>query len=533
MNKIRVLVVSEGSFLNTGYGKYALELLTYLNSRSEYEVAELAAYGTFEEGHPMYVSAIKTIPWKIYPNIPLSGDSKGNEIYNSHPVNEFGKFRFELACLEFKPDIVLSFRDYWMDSYIDDSPFRDIFRWIHMPTVDAEPQQAEWLDTYSRADVLLTYSDWAIDSLKKQNFKKEVFGSAPPAGTIEIEGIDKRAERKKLGIADDTFVVGTVMRNQPRKLYDILFKSFAEFAETADNAILYCHTGYPDVGWKLPELLVTYNIADKVVFTYTCQSCGVHYCSKYNQALSFCPGCGKQSAILANTKNGVSHEDMSRIMSTFDVYCQIANSEGFGLPQVEAAAVGVPVIATDYSAMSDVVRKLHGVPIDCTLITEVESNCLRAIPNHETLTSILISCYNMWDDKDSPEWSDWSKLTYDSYKQCYDWEKSCKVWEEAIKKVYRPANWNRQPKFCDIPDVDNLPHFTDAVEFVKFCYGTVLGRPELIYSYEGQRTLTDLNSGFKQIDKRKTQKVSPKDVLNNIIMRANYNNMWESKRAKG
>ena len=42
-------------------------------------------------------------------------------------------------------------------------------------------------------------------------------------------------------------------------------------------------------------------------------------------------------------------------MNTFDLYVQYANSEGFGLPQVEAAGCGIPVASVDYSAMSSVV----------------------------------------------------------------------------------------------------------------------------------------------------------------------------------
>ena len=66
---------------------------------------------------------------------------------------------------------------------------------------------------------------------------------------------------------------------------------------------------------------------------------------------------------MSNVHNGVSNEYLSDIVNCFDVYLQYANSEGFGLPQVAAAACGVPVMSIDYSAMSSVVRKLGGTPL--------------------------------------------------------------------------------------------------------------------------------------------------------------------------
>ena len=54
---------------------------------------------------------------------------------------------------------------------------------------------------------------------------------------------------------------------------------------------------------------------------------------------------------LTNVGDGVDTKTLASIYNLFDVYIQPANSEGFGLPIVEAAACGVPVMATDYSVL--------------------------------------------------------------------------------------------------------------------------------------------------------------------------------------
>ena len=93
---------------------------------------------------------------------------------------------------------------------------------------------------------------------------------------------------------------------------------------------------------------------------------------------------------MANVKQGLTYEQLADIINTFDVYVQYANSEGFGLPQVEAAACAVPVMSIDYSAMTSVVRKLGGTPLPAkTFYKELETGCLRAVPDNHSAAELL------------------------------------------------------------------------------------------------------------------------------------------------
>ena len=95
-------------------------------------------------------------------------------------------------------------------------------------------------------------------------------------------------------------------------------------------------------------------------------------------------------ATLSNVKNGASYEDLSNIINLFDLYVQYANCEGFGLPQVEAAACGIPVVSTDYSAMESVIRKLEGFPVKPKdLYKELETGCLRAVQDNALAADIF------------------------------------------------------------------------------------------------------------------------------------------------
>jgi hypothetical protein len=103
--KKKILIVNEASYLSTGFSVYGHELLSRLYQNDKYEVAEFAAYG---EENPAERPAT---PWKFYPNVP--SDPEELKAYEAKPSNAFGEWRFERVCLDFKPHIVVDWRDWW------------------------------------------------------------------------------------------------------------------------------------------------------------------------------------------------------------------------------------------------------------------------------------------------------------------------------------------------------------------------------------------------------------------------------------
>jgi len=142
-SKKRILYCGEFTQLPTGYGVYGHELLKRLHATGKYEIAEFATYGTEMDERQF------NLPWKYYPNEPGNKNSSEYQEYKKHQINQFGCWRFESVCLDFKPDVVFSLRDPWMDEYIQTSPFRKFYRRVWMPTVDAEPQTPQWIGTRS------------------------------------------------------------------------------------------------------------------------------------------------------------------------------------------------------------------------------------------------------------------------------------------------------------------------------------------------------------------------------------------------
>ena len=394
MRKKRILFCSEATFLNTGYATYTREILNYLQSTGKYELAEMAAYG--ERNDPRAAG----IPWKYYGVVPNQiNEPKASEqelqAYNATPSAQFGEWIFEHVCLDFMPDVVCDIRDFWMLDFAERSPFRPYFKWAVMPTVDARPQARQWVATYASADACFTYSDWAGGILKDQSGDKiNYLGSAPPSAHPAYKPAEDRRKHKQfMGLDPDAKIIGTVMRNQRRKLYPDLFEAFKKFLDKAENKnyYLYCHTSYPDLGWDIPELLNEHGIGSKVLFTYICPETKKPFVSVFKGAMAQSPYTGRFGATLSNVKNGLSYEELSNVVNCFDLFTQYANCEGFGLPQVEAAACGVPVCGTDYSAMESVLRKLEGYPIKPkALYKELETGCLRAVPDNDAAAGLLL-----------------------------------------------------------------------------------------------------------------------------------------------
>lgn len=498
MRKKRILFCSEATFLNTGYATYTREILNYLHSTGKYELAELAAYGQRNDPRAF------NIPWKYYgvqPNIECEPRASQEELnaYNSAGTNQFGEWMFESVCLDFMPDIVCDIRDFWMLDFAERSPFRSFFNWVIMPTVDARPQARQWIATYSGADAVLTYSDWAGDVLLKQSGgKMRYWGSSPPSAHPAYKPVEnKKLHKLGMGINPEYKIIGTVMRNQRRKLYPDLFEAFRKFLDKAQSKkyYLYCHTSYPDLGWDIPELILQNDLSAHVLFTYICPETRKPFPSLFRGAVAQSPFTGKWGSTLSNVKNGASYEDLSAIQNLFDLYTQYANCEGFGLPYVEAAACGIPVCGTDYSAMESEIRKLEGYPIKpAALYKELETGCLRAVPDNDLAAEYFLEFFEKLTDEDR---ENIGKRTRKNFEKHFQWDMSGSKWENIFDSMpIRPIEqtWASQPRILqpDPKPSDEQVNGAEPTKLAQFLIANVLKDPSKLNSFFESRLIRDL-----------------------------------------
>ena len=491
MRKTRILLCNEASFLKTGYATYGREVMKRLFATDKYELAEFASYGRMNDERAV------DMPWGYYPNLPDESNEQQVQEYASLATNQFGEWRFEHVLLDFKPDIVFDIRDFWMIDFQERSPFRKFYNWTIMPTVDAEGQNEQWLGTYAGANKTFAYSEFGMNTLLSESGGLiNCSETAPPSADAAYQPVhDKVAHKEALGIDGNCKIVGTVMRNQRRKLYPDLFECFRKFLDESgrEDVYLYCHTSYPDLGWDIPKLLKEHGICSKTLFTYVCKECGSWFPSFFHDVTVKCQACGSVSANLSNVQNGVETEDLSKIINLFDLYIQYANSEGFGLPQVEAAACGVFVMSVDYSAMSSVIRKLEGEPLKLsTKYLELETGCKRAVPDNHYTVRKMLEFFNLSDEEIARK----GAICRKKFIEHYQWDDTARIWDNYFSSVVpspEDDTWKSKPKIFE-PATQVPGHFSNS-EYARWLIQEVLGEKDRANSYMEARLIRDLNYG--------------------------------------
>lgn len=498
--KKRVFLTNDSSFLDTGYGVYGKEILSRLHNSGKYEVAELGCYASVGS------EQIKSIPWKFYPNAVAQNDERINA-YKANALNQFGLWRFNRAILDFKPHIVFDVRDYWMLAYQEMSPYKKYFNWVIMPATDSAPPKIDWLYTYQNADIIMPYTKWAINTLKKYGSKNlNIFPKTANAGINANEFYplpEKEELKKKFFNIDNALVTGLVMRNQKRKLIPDIMLAYKKYLESLkesgqmdiyNRSILYFHTSHPEeTGWDLPALLLEFGLLDKTYFSYVCRNCDEFFPNKFQGTITGCPHCHNRTACFVSPSNGIPTKKLNIVYNLFDIFIQYAICEGFGMPQVEAAACGLQLASVDYSAMTEICDNLNGIkiPIQRTF-RELETNADRVYPDIEFTTKML---YDFFVNTSNDSKAENSKKIRDLCINQYTWDHVYKVWDECFESIdiNSKARW-------DDPNISKTNHQNAKVpdnlnsqEFVEFICNNIINEPGLVNTANIQTIIRDLD----------------------------------------
>lgn len=127
--------------------------------------------------------------------------------------------------------------------------------------------------------------------------------------------------RKLFNISDDTLVVLTVADNQERKNLSKAMEIVSKVKHEHGLKVKYILVTREnsDVGWKLRDLAMFYNIASDVIIF----------------------------------ERGMPFGELYSLYAMADVFLLTSKAEGLGMPVMEAMSVGVPVVATNCGAMPE------------------------------------------------------------------------------------------------------------------------------------------------------------------------------------
>lgn len=547
--KLRVLWCSEYSQLSTGFSVYGNEVLKRLHATGKYELAELASY--VDALNP----TIPEVPWKVYPALPNPNAPGEQAEFSSDNINQFGKWKLEQTCLDFRPDIIVDIRDLWMSTFIDEGVFRSFYKFYYMPTVDAIPQRDNWIQVMGNADKIFSYTKWGLEVIKQQgNGQINTVCETPPGADFSVfKPLDKIQTRAEFGIAPGVNIIGFLSRNQKRKLIPDLIQAFKKFqekcsgTELARKTYLYLHTSFPDVGWNIPDLIKNSGVGEKILLTYLCKHCGYYAPQFYKNNICVCPKCNEHAFMLTSTMNGVTREALAKLLNLCDCYMQFSNSEGFGMGAVEAAACGVPVMATNYSAMADVVHNTGGYPIKVHALTkESETGCFRAQPCLDSTVDGWIEFFSLSKEERSAIGNRAASLT----RNIYDYDVTTQKWMDEFDKEV-PQDWEEtwdNTSFDIFEPMSRLPapNLENTLEFTLWATQNVLGRKLRDYQIirlakllnygnmsDGYDSTSLFNDGSQlSASSSKIPSFTREQFLQHLIKMRKHINHWEIKRSE-
>ena len=313
---MKVIIYSNAPTVNSGYGVQCAHLVTRL-TREGHEVAVACNYG--QQGR---VGTFDTPygPVKLYP----ASENVGNSIEAIVP-----------HALDFFGGDPLGG---WIISLIDQFILQPIASDLASMNVMLWTPVDHWPCPPDVARVIKSSDALALGMSKYATFELGRLGIDAVTVPLSVDTavyrpVDPEPVRRAYGFGPDTFVALMVAMNkspEDRKGFNEAFRGFALFHEQNPDSALIVHsdrTGAMGSGINLAKLAKHAGIPDHaIIFT-----------DPYRRLL------------------GVTPENMAYLFSAADVLLCPSRGEGFGVPMIEAQACGTPVIASDFSAQTELV----------------------------------------------------------------------------------------------------------------------------------------------------------------------------------
>lgn len=367
--KPTILMMTDSPLRHTGQAVVMREVALGLAKLNKYNIV-VAGWGYDGEPHPYPFTMVKASP----------------RDFGKTPTVEGGTDNLEGIINQVKPDFLWTIGDSWMFDYVCDMKNRASFQWIAYSPIDGEPIPKHWTPWLRNPQRLVMETEYGFNMVRKFDPSIDhrwIYHGCHTGKYYPLPAEARLALKKEIrylkitgennlthatGLDEGDFVVGTLARNQLRKNFDRNIKAFSIFAKDKPNAKLWIHAAPIDLGYNLVQLAYFFGVQDKVIFS-----------------------------IRATTRNGLSEEDMNRVINMWDVHFLPTQGEGFGIPILETMSAGVPQAVTDYTSHVEFARKgglMIPVDPDDDFVMGLPQPILRAFPKPSLCAKALQTLYS-------------------------------------------------------------------------------------------------------------------------------------------
>lgn len=379
--KLRIHWNSNSVACHSGYGTQS-NLIVYALLKAGFPIAHTAFYGL--EGNSIVLDGLK-----IYPKI---GEMWGADAMIHH-------------ANDYKADVNVSFQDAWP---LNPDMIKQVKNYIAYVPIDSSPTHPGVFERLKHAWKVITFAEFGRKSLADLGMNSTLIYHGVDTDIYKPQ--DKIECRKTFGLPEGKFWFGMVAANKdnpPRKSFQEVFDAFAVFRKSHPEAAILMQTQVNNPsGFPIRDYIKHLGIEDSVFFI-------TDYESMFK----------------------LDSPAMSKFFNCLDCLLAPSQSEGFGLPIIEAESCGVPVITTDWTAMTEnIINSKTGFLVKVSAKRWTAGNCYFGVPDTKDLLDKMEKIYKVDRVQMSKNARDYVLSKYDFDKVLLP--KWIKFFEDIEKELY-------------------------------------------------------------------------------------------------
>lgn len=377
--KYRILLVGDNFLIPTGYGNQLKELAKYFLEKKHEVVLLDTSYPVDRFGKGFY--KVEQFCEEFFskahdldlPFLDYRDELKGAVITFKRSNEAFPFKDIREVFTESQSDIFIVLKDinnYPRDFYLN----APSIVWCPLDSFPLSPSILQNLDKFSDIVGISNYGKQQFIDYGYSN-AKFISHSLNTDLLLEINKLSKNECRKQFNLPEDKFIVSMIASNSEsndRKGWSFNIEGFKKFNEKYSNSLIFFNTNIRGLrnlkdienqllGLDLKQYLDYINLKNYKVIPSS-------MFRKYTQ------------------------EAMYKMIRASDVILSCSRGEGCGLLSLESQALGVPVISTDFTAMTE--NNYHkDLLVKPYCLEWKQSNSFHAIPNIEEICDKLELVY--------------------------------------------------------------------------------------------------------------------------------------------